>query len=69
MFLLFFFSFVAAHIMLIATLIRSIVVHSGASDHFASSKYARRIRSARLRKQWIITLLLFVISWYAGINL
>lgn len=69
MFLLFFFSFSAANIMLIETLIRSIAVHSGACDCYDSSRYARMARRIRLRRHWLITLLLFAVACYAGINL
>ena len=69
MFLLFFFSYVAAHIMLFATLIRSITVNSGLLNYYDNSRTAKRMRRKALRKQWLITALLFLISFYAGINL
>lgn len=69
MFLLFFFSYVAAHIMLFATLIRAIAVHSGALNYLDNSRIAHKMRRTALRKQWLITLLLFAIAAYAGINL
>jgi len=69
MFLLFFFSFAAAHIMLIATAIRSISVNSGIFNCFDDSRTVRIMRRRALRKQWLITALLFVIAAYAGMNL
>ena len=69
MFLLFFFSYVAAHIMLFATLIRSIAVNSGSLNYFDNSRIAKKMRRQALRKQWLITALLFLISFYAGMNL
>ena len=44
MFLLFFFSYVAAHIMLIATAIRSISVNSGIFNYFDDSRTVRIMR-------------------------
>ena len=69
MFLLFFFSYVAAHIMLFASLIRSIAVHSGALNYLDNSRAAHMLRRSRLRKQWLITALLFAVAFYAGLNL
>ena len=69
MFLLFFFSFVAAHIMLFASLLKSIAVNSGALNYYDNSRIAHIMRRKSLRKHWLITVLLFAISFYAGINL
>lgn len=69
MFLLFFFSFIAAHIMLISTAIRSIAVNSGALNYFDDSRAVRSLRRKALRKRWLITALLYATFIYAGINL
>ena len=62
-------SFGAWLIMLFTGFVRSAAVHSGASDFFNNSSYARKARRARLRKHWLITWLLLAVAIYAGLNL
>ena len=69
MIILFVISFGAGLIMLFTGFIRSAAVHSGALNYFDNIRYAHQVRKIRLRKHWLITLALFALAVYAGLNL
>ena len=55
--------------MLFTGFARSAAVNSGALDHSYDTKAVRQLRRARLRRHWLITLGLFALAVYAGLNL
>ena len=67
MIILFMISFGAANIMMFTGFIRMASVYSNA--HFDNSKAAHKARKRRLRKHWLIVLVLFAIAIYAALNL
>lgn len=69
MIILFVISFGAGIIMMFTGFVRSATVHSGVLNHFDNNKMAHKVRKIRLRRHWLITLALFAIAIYAGLNL
>ena len=69
MIILFVLAFGGGLIMLFTGFARSAAVNSGALDHSYDTKAVRQLRRARLRRHWLITLGLFALAVYAGLNL